>query len=42
MAAMRIKFRGLNPLRWGFGFWRAPRGRAVLELGPVDIFLPAK
>lgn len=36
---MRIKFRGLNPLRWGFGYWRAPRGAAVLELGPVDLCL---
>ncbi|MDE4918296.1 hypothetical protein [Cupriavidus metallidurans] len=38
---MRIKFRGINPLRWGFGYWHAPRGAAVIELGPIDIYLPA-
>lgn len=36
---MRFKFRGIHPRRWGFGFFRAPRGKAVLELGPFDIYL---
>jgi hypothetical protein len=24
---------------WRFGIWRAPRGQAVIELGPVEVYV---
>ncbi len=24
---------------WRFGFWRAPRGQHVIELGPIEVYV---